>query len=134
MMADSLVRARQLARWRNGVRSAWNKVRVESVETRGADPMRVGGELAVKARIQLGNFTPGDVEVQLFHGAVDAMGEITQPKTVKMGVNEHRDGSIYTFAGTIPCRASGQHGYAVRVLPSHPDLPNLFEPGLICWG
>ena len=134
MTSENFARARQLARWRTGVRSSWPKVKVESVETRGSDPMRVGGELAVKARIQLGSFTPNDVEVQLFHGAVDAMGEITQPKTVKMIPNEHKDGTIWTFLGTIPCRTSGQHGYAVRVLPNHPDLPSLVEPGLICWG
>src|SRR5207253_2424772 len=101
MTAESFARARQLAKWRTGVRGSWSKVKVESVETRGADPMRVGGELAVKARIQLGSFTPSDVEVQLFHGAVDAMGEVTQPKTVKMIPNEHKDGTIWTFTGII---------------------------------
>jgi starch phosphorylase len=134
MIADNLGRARQLAKWRNTVRNAWTKVKIDSVESRGAEPMRVGGELAVKARIQLGNFSPNDVEVQLFHGVVDAMGEISQPKTVRMSTNGHQDGAAWIFSGTIPCRASGQHGFAVRVLPSHPDLANLFEPGLICWG
>ena len=43
-------------------------------------------------------------------------------------------GSTWVFQGTIPCRSSGQHGYAVRVLPRHADLANPFEPGLVCWG
>jgi glycogen phosphorylase len=40
----------------------------------------------------------------------------------------------YVFTGAIPLRSSGQHGYAVRVLPRHPSLANPFEPGLVCWG
>jgi hypothetical protein len=33
----------------------------------------------------------------------------------------------------MECRATGQHGVAVRVLPSHPDLSNPFELGLVLW-
>jgi len=65
---------------------------------------------------------------------VDSLGEIPNPRTVRMSHNGVHDGSSWTFHGTIPCRASGQHGYAVRVLPKHPDLANLFEPGLVVWG
>jgi starch phosphorylase len=38
------------------------------------------------------------------------------------------------LAGTIPCRSSGQHGFAIRVLPRHRDLANPFQTGLVCWG
>jgi starch phosphorylase len=48
--------------------------------------------------------------------------------------NGAMQGTGLVFKGTIPCRASGHYGYAVRVLPKNPDLANAFEPGLICWG
>jgi starch phosphorylase len=44
------------------------------------------------------------------------------------------EGGAWLFSGTIPCRTSGQHGYAVRVLPRNADLANPYEPGLVCWG
>jgi starch phosphorylase len=134
MIADNLARARALARWRAAMVTGWQKVKVDGVEAQGADPMRVGGELAVKARIQLGSFSPDDVEVQLFHGVVDSLGEIPHPRSVKMSHNGHADGGVWSFQGTIPCRTSGQHGYAVRVLPRHADLASLVDPALICWG
>jgi hypothetical protein len=37
------------------------------------------------------------------------------------------------FVGSMPCRATGQHGVAVRVLPRHNDLANPYEMGLILW-
>jgi starch phosphorylase len=97
--------------------------------------MHVGSELKVKARVQLGGFSPEDVEVQLFHGLVDSFGEIPHPRTVTMSHNgPPAAGSAWQFSGTIPCRSSGQYGYAVRVLPRNKDLSNPFEPGLVCWG
>jgi starch phosphorylase len=74
------------------------------------------------------------VEVQLFHGLVDSLGEIPNPGTVTMSSNGAPEGGAWQFLGTIPCRSSGQHGYAVRVLPRNGDLSNPYEPGLVCWG
>jgi starch phosphorylase len=126
--------AGDLARWRRGLQQGWPQVRVEGVESNGVDPMRVGGELEVKARVNLGGLSPEDVEVQLFHGVVDSFGDIPNPGTVTMSHNGAHDGNTWQFRGTIPCRSSGQHGFAVRVLPRHRNLSNPFEPGLVTWG
>jgi starch phosphorylase len=134
LTADNLGRAHALADWRRGLVRGWGQVRIEGVEAHGADPMHVGGELQVQARINLGRFSPDDVEVQLFHGLVDSLGDIPQPETVAMDSNGAPQGSSWVFTGAIPCRSSGQHGFAVRVLPRHGDLANSFEPGLVCWG
>jgi starch phosphorylase len=134
LSAENLKRARELAEWRRGLARGWPQVRVLAVEADGADLMHVGGELRVKARVNLGGFKPDDVEVQLFHGLVDSLGEIPNPGTVRMSHNGAPEGGAWQFAGTIPCRTSGQHGYAVRVLPRNSDLSNPYEPGLVCWG
>jgi starch phosphorylase len=135
LSADGLKKAAQLAQWRRRLGQFWSAVRVEGVEAHGADPMTVGGHLEVKAKVQLGGLSPDDVEVQLFHGVVDSFGDIPNPRTVPMSHNGRPEaGGAWAFAGTIPCRSSGQHGYAVRVLPKHADLGNPFEPGLLTWG
>ena len=65
----------------------------------------------------------------------DAMGEIAEPKPLALSPNGAVDGSRgVTFLGSVPCKASGQFGFSVRVLPKHPNLPNPFEPGLVTWG
>jgi starch phosphorylase len=96
--------------------------------------MHVGGELKVNVKVNLGGFKPDDVIVQLFHGQVDSFGEIPKPQTVTISPNGSQQGSSWVFSGTIPCRSSGQQGYAVRVLPKHDDLANPFEPGMLTWG
>jgi starch phosphorylase len=135
LSADDLKGARRLAGWRRAVARGWPQVKVTDVKASGADPLHVGGELQVKARVQLGPLSPEDVQVQLFHGLVDNQGEIPQPMTVSMSANgAAADGVAWVYEGSIACRSSGQHGYAVRVLPRHADLASPFEPGLVCWG
>jgi glycogen phosphorylase len=134
LTAEHLRRAATLAQWRRTLARGWSQVRVEAVEATGSDPMHVGSALQVKARVNLGGLAPDDVQVQLFHGMIDNQGDIPEPATVAMSHNGKHEGSAWVFAGTIPCRSSGQHGYAVRVLPKNDDLANPFEPGLVCWG
>ena len=134
LTSANLKKATLLAQWRRGVTQSWSQVRVENVEASGADPMHVGSHLQVQARVNLGILSPDDVQVQLFHGVLDSLGDIPQPNTVPMSHNGAHEGSTWIFKGTIPCKSSGQHGFAVRVLPRNSDLPNPFETGLITWG
>ncbi len=135
LAGDNLRLAGELAGWRRDLARGWRQIRVLGVESDGHDPMHVGTDLEVKVRVELGGFKPDDVEVQLFHGLVDSVGEIPQPRTAPMSHNGRPEsGSTWVFTGAIPCSASGQHGYAVRVLPRHGDLANPFEPGLVTWG
>ncbi|HEV3082538.1 MAG TPA: alpha-glucan family phosphorylase [Gemmataceae bacterium] len=134
LAGNAFKKAAELAQWRKRLAQGWSQIRVEAVDADGADPMQVGKELEVKARVNLGAFSPDEVEVQLFHGLVDTFGEIPSPRTVTMSHNGTHDGNSWIFFGKIPCRSSGQHGFAVRVLPRHQSLTNPFEPGLISWG
>jgi starch phosphorylase len=109
------------------------------VEAVATDPMHVGAELPVRVRVSLGHLAPDDVEVQLYHGVLDSHGEIAQPHTVVLASGHSPEPSnngskVWQFSGKIACRASGQYGYCVRVLPKNAALQNLFEPGLVTWG
>jgi starch phosphorylase len=134
LSAEGLKQARALAAWRRGLAGNWSHVKVERVETPDGNALPVGGELHVRARVELGKLTPQDVEVQLYHGLLDSLGEITRAGTTVMAHDGRHDGGAWQFTGTIPCRSSGQYGYSVRVLPHHADLASSFEPGLVCWG
>jgi glycogen phosphorylase len=135
LTGDNLQKANALAQWRMSLQRGWSQLKVEGVEVKGADPMQVGGELPVTVRVNLGRFSPDDVEVQLFHGLVDSMGDIPRPQLVSMSHNgQAKHDNVWEFHGAIPCRSSGQHGFLVRVLPRHGDLASSYEPGLVCWG
>ncbi|HLW65181.1 MAG TPA: alpha-glucan family phosphorylase [Gemmataceae bacterium] len=139
LSANDLKLAAELAQWRRRVLQNWGQVRVEAVDRQGVDTMKVGDDIMVTAHVHLGPLTPSDVEVQLFHGQLDSLGDISEPQTVSMGVAVGPEPSAngeasQIFRGRIPCRSSGQFGFCVRVLPKHRNLPHAFEPGLVTWG
>ena len=96
--------------------------------------LKVGSELSVKALVRLGRISPDDVSIELYHGPVDAWGDIKDGSSVRMDYKESsgRDGEHW-FAGLMSCKTSGRRGVTVRILPRHPDLINPYEPGLILW-
>jgi starch phosphorylase len=134
LTADHLRAARELAAWRRRIAGDWGQVRVEAVEAPVGDALRVGADFPVRVRVNLGAVSPDDVEVQLYHGVLDSMGEIADPRLTPLKIDGTRNGSTALFTGHVPCRASGQFGFTVRVVPKHPNLPNSFEPGLVTWG
>jgi starch phosphorylase len=139
LSAHEFQKAAELAKWRARLREGWGRIHVEHVEAPAGDSTHVGAELPVKAEISLGPFSPDDVEVQLYHGVLDSHGEIAQPTTVVLNPAHAPEPSsnghtVWVYAGKIACRASGQYGYCVRVLPKNSALPNPFEPGLVVWG
>jgi glycogen phosphorylase len=139
LSAHHFQKAAELAKWRARLREGWSQVRVEHVDAAAPDPMHVGAEIPVRVQVALGHLAPDDIEVQLYHGALDSHGEIAKPSTVILACGQapepsHNGNRSWLFSGKIACRASGQYGYCVRVLPRHASLPNPFEPGLVTWG
>jgi starch phosphorylase len=136
LMADGQERAKALAQWKAQVRKHWGEVRIERASAGQAEgqELQVGDQLQVEAQVHLGDLNPTDVAVELFHGPLDAAGLIVQGQTIPMLIAQSKGNGSYVFAGAITCATSGQHGYALRIVPSHEDLGNPFEMGLILWG
>jgi starch phosphorylase len=133
-VADEMARARALAAWKARVAGSWPKVRVETVSTDYFTELQVGRTIRVQAWVHLGDLTPGDVAVELYLGRVDAGGEIVEAAAMPMLPMEQDGEGRYLFeASAVRCDQSGLHGYTVRVLPHHRDLPTPFLPGLIGW-
>jgi starch phosphorylase len=128
-----MARARALAEWKSKVRKHWPEIQVESVEADTPAELQVGGELEVRARVHLGFLGPQDVAVELYQGVLDDKGQIASGEVIAMSYLQSDNDGSHLFVGAIPCRVSGLHGYALRILPRHEDLSSPYEPGLILW-
>jgi starch phosphorylase len=147
LTADGMERVKSLAAWKNTVRQNWRDLEIRHVEIKniegevfdgwsGSQPeLAVGSQVQVQAKIHLGRLNPEDVAVQIYYGRVDSSGRIEDGQVVETA---YVDGSlepdrVALFSGAIPCRMSGRHGFAIRILPKHPDLVEPYEPGMILW-
>ena len=129
--ADGWSRALDVERWKKRVRDTWEDVRVTDIEgdSRAAE---VGDAREVFATVRLGRLRPEDVAVQLAHGRIGAAGEILEPEVIEMQSSGCEDGTC-SYRGTFTARTAGLYGYAVRVIPSHADLTDRMEMGLMTW-
>ena len=128
-----MARAKALAQWKSLLHEHWPEIRVENVEAEVPAKLKVGADLQVRAQVYLGTLEPKDVTVQLYYGPLDTRGEIPKGEVMAMKCVESHENGGHVFVGSIPCRTSGRHGYALRILPHHEDLSNPYEPGLILW-
>lgn len=127
-------RARALAAWKQKVRTAWPGVRVGTIESDAA-VADLGAERTVEAAVALGSLTADDVSVELVHGPVGPNGELVEPVHQAMTLSGIADGDgQYHYKGAFTCATAGRYGFAVRVVPSHPDLGAPAELGLVATG
>ena len=129
MAADDHSLARELAAWKGRVREAWDDVQVVNVEG-DLTAAGVAEEREVAATVRLGRLSTDDVSVQLAHGPVGANNEISGPDVVEMRADVCQDG-VCTYRGKFSTDEAGLYGYAVRVVPSHPELANNMDLGLL---
>ncbi len=90
-------------------------------------------EIKISASVFLDSMTPEDVSVQVLSGRLDARGEIINPEITPMDSFENEGNSCYRFHAAMHTAKSGFFGYAIRILPSHPDLVTQFMPSLVTW-
>ena len=126
---------KEVAAWRRKLQEKWDEVRIESVEADIPPETVVGNELPVTASIRLGSIKPEEVSVELYYGPLDARGLITTGNAAPLScVGSNGSADTYRYTGAIPCEYSGQYGYALRIVPHHPEMAARYHVGLVRWG
>jgi len=137
LTANTFKEAKELAAHMAHYRANWQDVRVESVSaaTPSGGSIAVRSSVTVTATVKLGLFAPSEVLVQLYHGPVNALGEVYDAQAVTMKHDGKGQGEpgVFKFTGTLSAAQTGQHGYSVRVLPSDDRMVSPFVSGLITW-
>jgi starch phosphorylase len=129
LKADEYRGVRDLTAWKARMSERWHDVAIFDIEAADLSERAVGQTVPVRVRVGLGGLASQDVAVQLYHGEIDAQGEIVDAEAIAMTADGDGGDGSWWFKGEVPCRRTGHRGYAVRVLPQHPDLPNSHQPG-----
>lgn len=134
LRADEFKTARAIASWKKRIQSKWGGVTVESFEVTGDDEQSVGATLGVRAMIRLGELSPDEILVQIYHGLAPTDGQISGGHAIEMTHNGESKDGLWEYRGEIPCVASGRHAFGVRVLPCYPGDRSLVDLNLLKWG
>ncbi len=130
---DNFKISRNLAKWKNQIRQKWPQISIESITHESKKEIIVGSQLKARAVINLGDFKPTDVQVELYFGNLNQKGEIEEGAALPMLMVEDLGNGRYSYEGRMLCLKSGQFGFTVRVIPLHTDMPRKYESQLITW-
>jgi starch phosphorylase len=128
-LAESgLEKAKAALEWRDRIRANWREVRINQVKDTLSVPAKIGSTFKVIADVQLGSLTPADVRVEALLGKIGPNRELIHPE-----VFELKPGEAGKYEAELTCGSTGHRGYAVRILPSHPDVHVASELSLVVW-
>ena len=135
LRADGFAEAKALAAFIGRVKDAWGRISIASVDSSGIPQQAQAGDtLEVRADVRLDGLSPEDVAVELVYGRTDEDDALDAEHSVHRLVpaGPAADG-IVTFTGALSLTVTGTFGYAVRVVPSHPQLVSPVELGLVTY-
>ncbi len=132
LAADDFAKAKELSGWKTHVREVWSEVRVSWVEERGTPDVAVGDGIPVTAKVHLGALDPSEVIVQAYYSRLRPDGTLSDGRGIDLKWVAV-EGGEHLYQGGVPSRASGLHGYSIRILPQHEDVLVPNELPLIAW-
>jgi starch phosphorylase len=126
---------KDLAKYLKRLDAAWGGIAIVETPSMPDRTLKVGDTLELSARVRLGDLSPEDVTVELYHGPMTNTGEIGHPSCTAMTATGSKgEDGVSTFTAAIELGYAGRQGLAVRVLPRHPELAQRFVPGYVRWG
>ncbi|MBN1515799.1 alpha-glucan family phosphorylase [Candidatus Sumerlaeota bacterium] len=133
MTAGNYERCRNLIQWKNSVLKNWSRIKVLNIEAEIGAQCSVGVNVPVKVEIEIGDLDPDSLRVEVYYGVLDSEGRLTASTIMPLEKAGDKHGASCVYQGSIRTEKSGGYGYAVRVLPNHPDLSTHNMPGYIIW-
>jgi starch phosphorylase len=133
LFKDEYAEARSLAAYFTKLRESWDHLKIIRVEANTKPVMQRGDLLNVTAYIDLGQMTPNDLQVELYHGTVSNQNkEITNARKTEMKWTGSKD-NLNMYHVKVECADTGFQGHTVRILPKHEALIHPYRTGLIKW-
>jgi starch phosphorylase len=123
MTKNNFEKARNLSAWRDEVFNYWQEVSILDVTADKDEYLRVGDKFEVTARVHLGQLEPKNIRVDAYNGLLNHEGKIVNGYGTPLTWSHHIGQGNHVFKGYVFCRESGKHGFTIRVLPTHEDLP-----------
>ncbi|HTK10322.1 MAG TPA: alpha-glucan family phosphorylase [Ktedonobacteraceae bacterium] len=123
--------ARTLAVWKEHIRRGWSNLELY-IDGRREGQLSLGEGIDVRAWVRVTDLVPEDLSVELVYG--EARDELAVPQhTLPMSYTKREQDGSYRYDIHLQPDESGSIAYNVRVVPTHPELKEKYELGLVRW-
>jgi starch phosphorylase len=130
-LVDKAQPARELAEWKNKIRSSWPQVSI----TRTDSPVeQISNTVSLPVRVSayLDGLDPSDVTVECLVGKIDTTGHfrVSQKYSFEYA---GKDSENHVFELNLKPDTAGLNHYKIRMYPYHELLSHPFELGYMMW-
>jgi len=129
---DSARKAKEMALTQSRLNALWSHIRLSKPRIRPAEDFAVGDTFSVVIDVFLGELSPDEVEVQVYHGRLRGTGELENSRAETMKLQSTIAPGTHVYGCRVVCSDSGRFGYTARVIPRGDDVLRN-TPGLITW-
>jgi starch phosphorylase len=133
LIKDDYAEAKSLAAYFTKLKDSWDSLKIVKIEANTKPVMQRGDPLNVTAYVDLGQMSPNDLQVELYHGTVSNQNkEIANARRTEMKWTGSKD-NLNLYHVRVECEDTGFQGHTVRILPKHDALIHPYRTGLIKW-
>jgi starch phosphorylase len=125
--------AKELASWRMDLMTQWGGLAIRNVRSDAKERIFVQEPIKVWAEVHLNGVGPNNVQVEVYHGLLDKDGVFSRRSTTPMREDKDLGDGWRLYRCEIQPDDPGRFGFTVRIMPSHPYLPDPHSLGLIHW-
>jgi starch phosphorylase len=118
LLAENAEKAKKLAAQSSRLRTLWKNIEIKPPLRDTSGPYRVGDSFRVTSEINLGEFRPDEVDVELYYGYLESLEKLSASRVEPMKVVEEKGDGKYLYGCNLNCDISGRFGFTVRATPA----------------
>ncbi|MCX7905832.1 MAG: alpha-glucan family phosphorylase, partial [Elusimicrobiales bacterium] len=122
---------KEIGEWWQRILNNFYKTKIY-VEFVNEGEIKTGSSIHVKAIVNLNGLLQTDIKVETVIGSLDGESIFKYGRAFEMKPQTSYGNQIL-YSVDVKCYRSGRHDIAVRAVPYHKDLPDVFIPGFVVW-
>jgi len=134
LIASDYKLAKEMAAWKAQVLSVWDKIEVKSVQiTDGiTNVLKIGVVYPARLVVDIKTLKPEDLSVEM---VITENGDTKAPSLIEClpFTVESIEGTVATYKLDLNLMHAGGFGYAIRIIPNHPELPHRQDFSYLKW-
>jgi alpha-glucan phosphorylase-like protein len=134
LVASDYKLAKEIAVWKSVVSSVWDQIEVKSVQiTDGiTNVLKIGEVYPARVVVDIKSLKPEDLSVEM---VITENSKDNRPELIEClpFVVEKSEGQVITYKLDLNLMNAGAFGYAIRIIPNHPELPHRQDFRYLKW-
>lgn len=134
LVASDYKLAKEIAVWKSVVSSVWDQIEVKNVQiTDGiTNVLKIGEVYPARVVVDIKSLKPEDLSVEM---VITENSKDNRPELIEClpFVVEKSEGQVITYKLELNLMNAGAFGYAIRIVPNHPELPHRQDFRYLKW-